>query len=391
MKQEIVLSIMAPRADGIQPILNRFESATGIHVKLRLLGWDTAWKEIINFSLHGGNPDISEIGSTWIGELMGMSVLRPFAPHEVQKLKQSVTLFNLSWRSVTSQPDGVVWGIPWLAGVRLLYYRKQIIAEANISPMKGFTFQEFEKTIRTLHQRGVKIPWLAPTGHTHTTLMHIASWVWAAGGDFVSADQKSVRFMEPAALNGMAAYFTLSRYLSPEVKHLNGLEPDEKFLAEPDAAAVISGPWLMTDAMKRRIDSSLGIALLPGPSFIGGSSLVIWKNSPNVQDALTLAQYLLQLEPQIQYAEQVGLMPVREDLFAQEPYRSDLFWTMASHSMRIGRSFPFSRSWGMIESHLADGFAAVWSDLLKNPAADPLDVLTTHLAPVAKKLNDQLN
>jgi multiple sugar transport system substrate-binding protein len=390
MKQEIALSIMAPRADGIQPILNRFESATGIHVKLRLLSWDTAWKEIIHFSLHGGNPDISEIGSTWIGDLSGMSVVRPFAPNEAQRLKQFTNLFNLSWKSVTSQPDGVVWGIPWLAGSRLLYYRKQIFADVNINTMKGFSFQEFEKTIRTLHQKGVKIPWLAPTGHTHTTLLHVASWVWAAGGDFVSADQKSVRFMEPAALNGMAAYFALSRYLSPEVKHLNGLEPDEKFLADPDAATVISGPWLMMDAIKRRIDSAVGMALLPGPSFVGGSSLVIWKNSPNVQDALTLAQYLLQPEPQIQYAEQVGLLPVREDVFSQEPYRSDAFWIIASHSIRIGRSFPFSKSWGMIESHLVDGFAAVWSDLLNNPDATPLDILTMHLAPIAKEINNKL-
>ncbi|MBN1370358.1 MAG: extracellular solute-binding protein [Anaerolineaceae bacterium] len=391
MKQEITLSIMAPRADGIQPILNRFESTTGMHVKLRLLRWDTAWKEFINFSLHGGNPDISEIGSTWIGDLMGMGVLRPFAPNEVQKVKQSANLFNLAWRSVTSQPDGVVWGIPWLAGARLLYYRKQIFSNANISTMKGFTFKEFEKTISTLHQRGVKIPWLAPTGRTHTTLLHIASWVWAAGGDFLSADQNSVRFMEPEALKGMAAYFALSRYLSPEVKHLNGLEPDERFLADPDAAVVVSGPWLMMDAMKRGIDSGLGIALLPGPSFIGGSSLMIWKNSSNAQEALTLAQYLLEPEPQIQYAEQVGLMPVREDLFDQEPYRSDLYWTMASHSMRIGRSFPFFKSWGMIESRLVDGFAAVWSDLLKDPVANPMDVLTAQLAPIAKELNSQLS
>jgi multiple sugar transport system substrate-binding protein len=221
-------------------------------------------------------------------------------------------------------------------------------------------------------------------------LLHIASWVWAAGGDFLSADQKSVRFMEPAALHGMSAYFALSRYLSPEVKGLNGLEPDEKFLADPGAAAVVSGPWLMLDAMKRKLDSGLGMALLPGPSFIGGSSLVVWKNSPNVQAALSLAQYLLQTEPQIEYAGQVGLMPVREDLFAQEPYRSDLFWTMASHGMRIGRSFPFCKSWGLIESRLADGFAAVWRELLKNPAANPVDVLTAQLAPIAAELDTQL-
>ena len=391
MTQEITLSIMAPRADGIQPILNRFESTTGIHVRLRLLRWDTAWKEFIQFSSQGGNPDISEIGSTWMGELMGMGVLRPFAPNEVQKLKQSASLFNLSWKSVTSQPDGVVWGIPWLAGSRLLYYRKQIFADANISTMKGFSLREFENTIGTLHQKGVKIPWLVPTGHTHTTLMHIASWVWAAGGDFLSTDQKSVRFMEPAALNGMAAYFALARYLSPEVKHLSGLEPDEKFLADPGAAAVISGPWLLLDAVKRGLDSGLGMALLPGPSFVGGSSLVVWKNSPNVQGALALAQYLLEPEPQLQYAEQVGLMPVREDLFAQEPYRSDAYWTIASHSMRIGRSFPFSKSWGMIESQLADGFAAVWKELLANPTAKPLDVLTSYLAPIADELNNKLS
>jgi multiple sugar transport system substrate-binding protein len=152
------------------------------------LSWDTAWKEIINFSLHGGNPDISEIGSTWIGDLMGMSVLRPFAPHEVQKLKQSVNLFNLSWRSVTSQPDGVVWGIPWLAGARLLYYRKQIIADANISTMKGFSFKSSKPSDPAPERRQNTL--VSAHRSTHTTLMHVASWVWAAGGDFFLLTKK---------------------------------------------------------------------------------------------------------------------------------------------------------------------------------------------------------
>jgi multiple sugar transport system substrate-binding protein len=387
---EITLSIMADQADGIQPILNRFESASEMRVKLRLLSWDTAWKEVVSFSQHGPTPDISEIGSTWIGDLMGMGVLRSFTPSEVQKLQQSARLFPLSWKSVTSQPDGTVWGIPWLAGSRLLYYRRQILADAGISALKGFGLTEFENTLRTLQQNGVKIPWLAPTGHTHTTLAHIASWVWAAGGDVVSEDGKRVRFMEPATLKGMAYYFALGRYLSPGVRHLNGLEPEAKFLTDPGAAVIVSGPWLMINAVRQKVDSGLGMALLPGPSFVGGSSLVIWKNSPNVPGALALAQYLLQPQPQVQYAEQMGLMPVREDVFAQEPYSSDAFWTLAAHSMRIGRSFPFSRHFGMIESRLADGFAAVWSDVLKNPAAHPLDILTAHLAPIAQELTLKL-
>lgn len=58
--------------------LDAFRSRVGVHVHTQRFGWDHAWDELLRIALRGQIPDVSEIGSTWLGSLIerSPSVLR---------------------------------------------------------------------------------------------------------------------------------------------------------------------------------------------------------------------------------------------------------------------------------------------------------------------------
>src|SRR5258706_371407 len=71
-RTELELSIMADCTAGIQPLLDQFESESGMRVRLRLLAWDTAWSDLVRVARCGDGPDRSEVGGAWPGDAGGV-------------------------------------------------------------------------------------------------------------------------------------------------------------------------------------------------------------------------------------------------------------------------------------------------------------------------------
>jgi multiple sugar transport system substrate-binding protein len=394
MAEEIEFSIMAPSAEGIRPLLEQFEVESGIRVRLRLMSWDSAWEGLVRAALYNDGPDVSEVGTTWIGDLVGMNALRPFNAAEVAAVGKAAAFSPSTWQSAMQYGDTRVWSIPWLAGARLIYYRPALFERAGIDPGTAFrSGEQLEETISRLKSAGIPVPWTVPTGFTHTTLLNIASWVWAAGGEFISADGRSIRFMEPAALEGMRAYFRLGRYLAPEVRFLNRLEPDVLFLENAETAVTISGPWLFCEARGRIAEGGrarMAVALPPGAPFVGGSNLVIWKYSRQAEAAVKWIRFLTRTASQVSYCQHIGLLPARAEALERPPFSSDPFWQIANRGLEAGRTFPVIRLWGLVEDRLTTVFSGVWAEVLASPELDPLVPLRKHLAPVAERLEGLL-
>lgn len=380
---EIEFSVMGPEnVAGLQPLLDQFEAQHRIKVRVRPLRWDTSWSDLVKVAIYGDGPDISEIGSTWLGDFVAMNALAQFDEAFITSLGRANAFLPTTWQS----GQGAVWAIPWFTGARLLFYRRSLLAQANINPAQAFgTATAFDQTLAQLQAAGVSVSWTVPTGHTHTTLLNTASWVWGAGGDFVSPDGKRTLFSEDAARAGLRAYFALGRYLAPSVRHLNGLEPDEQFLHDPQTALTLSGSWLFGAAQKR-VGEDLAVALPPGAPFVGGSYFVVWKHSRKQAEALKLIRYLTQTPAQVAYSQQVGLLPARLEAHTHAPYTQPL-WQRAIEGVKAGRSFPPTRSWGLMEDRLTTELHHLWQLVLENPAVDLDAALHKRLDPLARRLD----
>jgi multiple sugar transport system substrate-binding protein len=389
--EEIELSLMAGEAGAIQPLLDQFQADQRVRVRLRLLAWDTAWSDLVKVGLYSDGPDVSEIGSTWLGDLVAMNALRPFEARDLALLGEAAAFLPTTWLGTRLIGDPQHWAIPWLTGARLLYYRRDLLARAGVDEAGAFASPEaLEQTLARLADSGAAVPWTVPTGPTHTTLLNVASWVWGAGGDFISPDGKRTYFSQPEAQAGLRAYFGLGRFLAPEVRHLTGLQPDDQFLQSPETAVTLSGPWLLGAAQAAAhadLRGQLGVALPPGPSFVGGSHLVVWKHSRQAEAAVRLVAFLSQREPQLAYSQAVGLIPTRLEALSAPPFATHPLWQLAIRGLRTGRSFLVTRSWGLMEDRLTTALAGLWGDVLKDPDADLQALIGRRLEPLAKRLD----
>lgn len=388
MANELEFSIMAPNAAGMKPLMEQFEAETGIRVRLRLLSWDTAWSDLIKVALYGDGPDVSEIGSTWIGDLVAMEAVRAFDSAQIAALGGVSNFLPAAWRNTRLVGDDSTWAIPWMIGARLMFYRRGLLERAGVDEAHAFdNAASFEETLRQIDMARISVPWTVPTGFTHTTFLNIASWVWGAGGDFVTPDGKLTLFAQPEAQHGVRAYFALGKYLGLNVRQLNGLEPDTQFLNDAETALTLSGPWLFQAASANLLED-LGAALPPGPSFVGGSYLVVWKHSPQAEAARKLVHFLTRIPAQIEYSQVVGLMPVVPAALEEPPFASNPLWQTAIRGLKTGRAFPVTRSWGLMEDRLANALAGLWRDVLRDPSGVDLDAaIARRLDPLAKRLD----
>ncbi len=387
MTQELEFSIMADSPANIQPLLDQFEAEHHIHVRLRLLSWDAAWSDLVKVALYSDGPDVSEIGSTWLGDLIAMNALRSFDEAELSALGKASAFLPSAWRGVRLVGQTEVWAIPWFTGARLLFYRRNLLQQVGVDERAAFqTAEQFDDTLSRLQAAGIAVPWTVPTGITHTTLLNAASWVWGAGGDFITPEGKGTLFSRPQARAGLRAYFALGRFLAPSIRHLNGLQPDTQFLQHPDTAATISGPWLFRQA-RAELKAQMGVALPPGASFVGGSHLVVWKHTARSEAALKLIRFLIGTPAQVAYCRRVGLLPAALDALTTPPYSTNPVWQLVIEGVKTGRSFPVTRSWGLMEDRLTGVLGALWAEVFNTPSLDLGAAIAKRLEPLAKRLD----
>jgi multiple sugar transport system substrate-binding protein len=384
---EIEFSVM----DGTNPggvlsdRLRVFEKKHDVKVNMTILAWETSWTDIVKYALYGRGPDVSEIGSTWLASLVGMNALRPFCDPDVVNIESQAFLSQL-WQN--GHYGGELYGVPWLADTRLLYYRRDILQKSGIDPAVAFSSaQELDKAIEQLKSDGVDTPWLVPTDRTLNNLHIIAAWVWGAGGDFLSKDGKQILIDQPESLEGFCNYFRLGRFISARSMLLGDDSANRRF-RQGKSAMLVSGPWvhLVESESRQVVLDNYGVAPLPGVPFIGSSYFVTWKHSPHGTLACKLIEFLTSANFQRDFYNIPSQFPSLTPLLG-EGLRDDPVWHAGVESIRRGRTFPAASLWGLLEDRLSIEIGKIWSDIAMNPNMGDIDALVrARITTLAERL-----
>jgi multiple sugar transport system substrate-binding protein len=373
--------------ERMQELLQEFERQEGIRVRLEVISWDVGWPRLVEFALYHHGPDVSEVGNTWIMDLVHMNALDPFTREEITSITEGVRFFEPSWNSCVTSEGGTrsVWAIPWSGDVRVVYYRRDLLKNAGVDENGAFaTPTAFEQTLKRLKENGVTTPIAMQTLRSRISVHNMAAWVWGAGGDFISEDSKRILFHQGVSLEAIKSYFRLVRYLGPEPLHTDA-ETDQAFwLGEANAAVLLSGYWVIQVAdMPDHVRKNIGLTQLPGMSFVGGHNLVVWKHSRQRMAAIRLIKFLNSQEAEQGVYPHYGL-PIRENGWTQPPFNTSEFAIFRA-SLNSGRSFPNSPLWALVEKRLADLMPDLWAQVIENPE-DSDSIVETQLTNVARRL-----
>jgi multiple sugar transport system substrate-binding protein len=389
---DLSLAGHAPAATHIlSQMIRQYEQSRRSFVQLTVFDWDTIWKEMVNIGIYKRGADLSEVGTTWIGSFVSMNALRPFKTAEIDQIGGARVFIPTAWQTTSLVGDGRVWAIPFLSDVRVIYYWRDMLEKARADETAAFaSFENIEETLSRL-KRVIPAPWAVPTDvSTQDTLHNASSWVWAAGGDFVSADGRKVSFNHPEGLTGLKAYFSLHRFMPQELHPMNGNQVVDLF-CQRQVAAILCGPWLLpylqAQAGYADQEAKIGIALPPGPSFVGGSNLIVWRHARYESECIELIHHLVSPQAQIEFCPVAGLLPVRMEALADPVYTDDPHNRVLVDALHAGRiPTPFAL-WGMVEDKLSTSFAQVWADIFARPGDRLETILTRHLDGLARKLD----
>jgi multiple sugar transport system substrate-binding protein len=384
---ELEFSVQANNAALIQPLLDELEARQGIRVKLRVSDWTTAWSEVTRTALNRAGADVSEVGSTWLGDLNATGALRPFSFHEVNQIRKQRDFLPVAQAATKLPHQAGMSAIPWTVNTRLVFYRRRWLERCGLDPATAFsTPAQFDQTLASLQAAGAGAPWLTTTQPRRSMVQNTCMWVWANDGELLAPEGQRVLFDQPPALAGYSQYFALGRYLAPQFQSLDGPQLCRRFIAQPETAVMLIGPWSFKEFPLEPRDE-FGLALPLSRQFVGASYLVVWEHSRHVDAALKLIRFLTETPTLLAYSQHLSLLPAQLEALSLPPYSADPWWQIAVQAVYAGQAPVTTRSWSIMEERLRLELAAIWQTVLNNPRIELYPLVAQRLGRLAEQIN----
>ncbi|MBG0829730.1 sugar ABC transporter substrate-binding protein [Planomonospora sp. ID67723] len=300
---------MGTEGEKLSVLAEGFEAANpGVKVDVTAIPWDGAHDKIASAIAGRATPDMSMVGTTWMGEFATTGALDP-TPAGFDK----DAYFPGAWDTTTV--NGTSYGVPWYVETRLIYYRTDLAEKAGVKPPANWA--ELTSFVTALRDRGgaaygISLP-PGGTGAWQTFL----PFAWQRGASITGADGAfTLDTPEMArALDYYLSYFR--KRLSPAALQPGELE--QGFI-DGKIASFVSGPWhigVLKDQAKGKLDGRFGVALMPrertGASFVGGADLVVFKDARNRHGAWKFVEYLSRPEVQATWYRTVNDLPAVKD------------------------------------------------------------------------------
>jgi multiple sugar transport system substrate-binding protein len=300
-KGTITMWAMGAEGENLPKLTKEFEAANpGVKVQVTAIPWDAAHDKFTTAITANKTPDVAMVGTTWMGEFAGMDALDP-TPGEVDKS----VFFDGAQK--TTEVDGTSFGVPWYVETRLVYYRTDLAKKAGITtpPTDWDGLKTMAKAMQD--KAGAKYGIGLQAGGTGSW-QSVMPFAWSAGADLTKDGGKAYNFDSPEVLKATQYYqsfFTdgISDKAAPATPTT---EPD---FASGKVPMFISGPWMMSavekagggDKFKDKYDVFQIPADKMSSSFVGGSNLVVFKNTQNRDSSWKLVNWLSDPKTQVKW------------------------------------------------------------------------------------------
>jgi ABC-type glycerol-3-phosphate transport system substrate-binding protein len=323
--------------------------------------------------------------------------LRPFSESEVRSLGGPLIFVPAAWQTVQLEGRGEVWAIPWSVYTFVIFYRRDLLQRAGVDERMAFiTPEALRETFSALHGASIP-PWTIPISQNYLDLPHIASsWVRAYGGDFFGPVGRYPEFNTPQARRGMVDFFQLYRFIPPE---LCGLDYDtclEEFFKNGKTALVIAGPEAYGEALIQNTlpeirRDLIGVAALPGVSWIGGDHLVVWKtvrlDTHKESASLELIRSLTSVENQARLFREARILPSRLDAYAELEFQPEGMRPVLEKILQTARPHPPARLWRRTESMLVDMLCEIAREVMDSPTLDVQEIVERQAADYEERFS----
>jgi multiple sugar transport system substrate-binding protein len=356
-----VLEFWAIGSEGerVAPLILEFERENPkLRVRLQQIPWLAAHEKLLTAFAGDAMPDVCQLGNTWIPEFAMLGALEPLEERIAKSTAiEPADYFPGVWE--TNQVQDHVYGVPWYADTRLLFYRRDLV-EAAGWPHPPQTWSEWREAMRQIKQRAGpdRYALLLPTNEwEQPTIFGLQT-----GAEMLRDGGRYGNFQSPEFRRAFEFYVSLfSNGWAPPVQNTEVSNVWEEF-ARGYFAMYVTGPWNIGE-FRRRLPAELqdqwATAPLPRPdsaehsmSQAGGCGLVLFRQSKNKDAGWRLVEFLSRPESQVQFYKLTGNLPPRESAWqsgrlAEDP-RMQAFHEQLEHAAPL----PRVPEWEQITKHI---------------------------------------
>jgi multiple sugar transport system substrate-binding protein len=301
---DITVWAMGTEGEQLGVLADAFEEEyPDVDVEVTAVPWDAAHDRLVTAIAGGEGPDVSLIGTTWMGEFATLGGLAP-TPDTIDPS----AFFEGAWQSTVV--DGTSYGVPWYVETRLLYYRTDLAEQGGITEPPA-DWDGLTELVTALQEAG------AENGISLQQPCCIGAWqtfapfLWQAGGDIVD-ESNDFTLDSPECVEALTFYDSffengLARAETSDV-------PVEAQFADGSVGAFISGPWMINIITDAGADpETWTVAHQPtnvsGTSFVGGGNLAVFDQSDNQDAAWAFVEFASRPETQVLWYETVSDLP----------------------------------------------------------------------------------
>ncbi|MEU0098970.1 extracellular solute-binding protein [Streptomyces sp. NPDC006267] len=279
----------------------------GIKVDVTVLHWKDVDREVAEMVEAGNAPDIAQIGAYADYAKAG----KLYAADETLAIRTTANF--LPRLSDAGKIDGTLYGLPFVASTRLLFYNQKLFDRAGLNAPK--TWDDIQSDATALKAKGVDYPFALPLGQEEAqaeTLM----WLLSGGGGYTD----DVGAYDIDSAQNIATF----RWLRDNLvgKGLTGpvepgkLDRAKAFEAFADGkVGMLNGhPTLMDEAEAKGIE--VGMVPLPGSEgpTKGSMGVADWmmgfKENGHRKEIGAFLDYAYSDENVLEFAEEYDLLPV---------------------------------------------------------------------------------
>jgi multiple sugar transport system substrate-binding protein len=300
---------MGTEGEKLGDFVEDFEDANpDATVKVTAVPWESAHDKISTAIAAGEGPDVSLIGTTWMGEFAEAGGLMPTP----EGLVDEADYFPGAWQS--TEVGGTSYGVPWYVETRVLFYRTDLAKKAGWSeaPTSWDDLKQFAKDMES--KGGAKYGLNLQPGQTGSWQSYLP-FAWTDGATLTNEEGTEYTIDSPEMAEALDYY---TSYFDDGLSMTRTLDPGEleSGFADGTFGSFISGPWhtgLVEDAGLD--ESKYAVAPLPGKdegmgtSFVGGGDLAVFQDSDNPDGAWKFVQWLSEPEVQQDFYDEVGDLP----------------------------------------------------------------------------------
>ncbi len=343
------LTMWAQGAEGekLPALLKEFEAANpGVTVEVTAIPWEAAHNKYQTAIAGAQTPDIGQMGTTWMGDFTNGFDPTPSGFSDAGFFAGSVK---------SSEVKGTSYGVPWYVDTRVVFYRTDLAAQAGYStfPTNYEDFKAMAKAMQTKAGATWGIQLLAGGADSFQSTLPFG---WSAGAELM--DGKNAWTLDtPAWVDSLRYYqsFFTDGIANPAPN--TGAGAAESAFVDGSAPMMISGPYNIGNLAKAGgagFADKYAVAPMPkdktATSFVGGSNLVVFKDSPNRDAAWKLVQWLSQPDVQVKWYQATGDLPAVESAWKDPLLAGDTKLAVFGEQLKDTNSPPSVSTWTQVSA-----------------------------------------